>query len=72
MIQKSTYLSTAVMSKQNLFSMVSDVRRMQDASVKVSLLLCKKEKYREIIPKILNKYMLYVLIIFYFYLQIFP
>lgn len=36
-----TYLSMAVISKQNLFSMVSDVRRTQDASVKVSLLLYK-------------------------------
>lgn len=33
----------AVMSKQNLFSIVSDVRRMQDASVRVSLLLYRKE-----------------------------
>jgi len=32
----------AVISKQNLFSIVSDMRRMQDASVNVSLLL-----YRE-------------------------
>lgn len=38
----STYLSMAVISKQNLFSIESDVRRMQDASVKVSLLLYRK------------------------------
>lgn len=32
----------AVISKQNLFSIVSDVRRMQDASVNISLLLYRK------------------------------